>query len=269
MTETRPDYRALFISDVHLGSQGCQAEALCAFLKKTSASEIFLVGDIIDGWRLKKNWFWPKSHTQVIRAILDLSRKGTKITYIIGNHDEFLRAFLQFRMSFGDIAVKNRAVYNGIDGKRYLVVHGDMFDGMMRADSKFIMALGDAVYDGLFWINSRLNTLRRWLGLPYWSLAAALKKHSKRARVYIRTFGEHVAGYCKRKGFDGAICGHLHVAEVREIDGITYMNDGDWVENCTALAEHHDGRWEILRHDGGEQLVITPPKAAAQSAAAA
>ncbi|KJS34882.1 MAG: serine/threonine protein phosphatase [Hyphomonas sp. BRH_c22] len=246
MTQVRPKYRAIFISDVHLGSRGSQAEALCAFLKLNTSAHLYLVGDIIDGWRLKKKWYWPQAHTNAIRRILTAAKRGTDVTYIIGNHDEFLRAFMHFRLNFGDIHVKNRAVHQGEDGKRYLVVHGDMFDGMMRADRKWIMHLGDHAYNLLLWVNTNLNSVRRLLGLPYWSLSAALKKRTKRALNYIHNFEDHVAAYCRRKGYDGAICGHIHVAEMRDIDGITYMNDGDWVESCTALVEHHDGRWELL-----------------------
>lgn len=241
-----PHYRTIFISDLHLGSRGCQAEALCHFLKYHTAQELYLVGDIIDGWRLRKKWYWPQAHTNVVRRILTAAKRGTDVTYIIGNHDEFLRGFLKFRLAFGDIAVKNRAVHTGEDGKRYLVVHGDMFDGLMRADRKWIMHLGDTAYNGLLWLNTRLNSVRRLMGLPYWSLSKTLKSKTKRAMNFIHSFEEHVADYCQRKGFDGAICGHIHVAEMRDIDGISYKNTGDWVESCTALVEHHDGRWEIL-----------------------
>ncbi|MEO1100812.1 MAG: UDP-2,3-diacylglucosamine diphosphatase [Pseudomonadota bacterium] len=248
MGHDRKKYRSIFISDVHLGSHGSQAEALCEFLKDNPSENLFLVGDIIDGWRLRKKWFWPQAHTNAIRRILTASKRGTNVTYIIGNHDEFLRAFLKFRPSFGRVKICNRTEYTGVDGKRYLVVHGDMFDGMMRADRKWIMHLGDQAYNFLLWVNTKLNTLRRAFGLPYWSLSAALKKRTKRAMNFIHDFEEHVAGYCKRKGYDGAICGHIHVAEMREIDGVTYMNDGDWVESCTALVEHHDGTWQLVEH---------------------
>ncbi|WP_154813754.1 UDP-2,3-diacylglucosamine diphosphatase [Hellea balneolensis] len=241
-----PKYRAIFISDVHLGSKGCQAEALCGFLKVNTCETLYLVGDIIDGWRLKKKWYWPQAHTNVIRRILTASKRGTDVHYIAGNHDEFIRGFLRFKVNFGEVKLCNRAVHLGKDGKRYLVVHGDMFDGLMRPDRKWIMHLGDNAYNLLLWINTKLNFIRRKLGLPYWSLSKSLKKRTKRAMNFIHSFEEQVADYCKRKGYDGAICGHIHVAEMREINGVTYMNDGDWVESCTALVEHHDGRWEIV-----------------------
>ena len=246
MNSETAKYRSIFISDLHLGSKGAQAVAVADFLKHNTANRLYLVGDIIDGWRLRKRWHWPQTHTNVVRRILTAAKRGTDVIYIVGNHDEFLRAFLQFKVSFGRIKIRNRAVHLGEDGKRYLVVHGDMFDGMMRADRKWIMHLGDHSYNLLLWINIKLNTVRSWLNLPYWSLAQALKKKTKRALNHIHNFELHVADYCRRKGYDGAICGHIHAAEMREINGIVYMNDGDWVESCTALVEHHDGRWALV-----------------------
>ena len=248
MSPQKNHYRALFISDVHLGSKGCQAEALLEFLKYNTADTLYLVGDIIDGWRLRKKWFWPQSHTNVIESILSAAKKGTDVYYIAGNHDEFLRGFLRFGFTFGEVKLSNRETHIGADGKHYLVVHGDMFDGLMRADRKWIMHLGDNAYNLLLWINTKLNFVRRKLGLEYWSLSKSLKTRTKRAMNFIHSFEEQVADYCARKDYDGAICGHIHVAEMRDINGITYMNDGDWVESCTALAEHADGRWEILHH---------------------
>lgn len=241
-------YRAIFISDIHLGSKGCQADALCDFLKHNTCEKLYLVGDIIDGWRIKKKWYWPQSHTNVIRRILTAAKRDTDVTYIIGNHDEFLRAFLKFRMSFGAIKVANRAVHKGLNGKRYFVSHGDMFDGLVRPDRKWIMFVGDNLYNILLRINTDLNSIRRLLGLPYWSLSKALKTRTKRAMNFIHSFEEHVASYCRKRGFDGVICGHIHVAEIRDINGITYMNDGDWVESCTALVEHHNGVWELIEN---------------------
>lgn len=241
-------YKTIFISDLHLGSPGCQADALCEFLKHNNCETLYLVGDIIDGWRIRKKWYWPQSHTNVIRRILTASKRDTKVIYIIGNHDEFLRAFLRYGISFGRIAICNRAVHLGVNGKRYFVCHGDMFDGLMRSNRKWIMLLGDNLYTILLRINTKLNAVRRILGLPYWSLSKALKKRTKRAMNFIHSFEAQVADYCHRKGYDGAICGHIHVAEIRDIDGITYMNVGDWVESCTALVEHHDGRWELVEH---------------------
>ncbi len=248
MMRKTPAYRSIFISDLHLGSKGCQADALCDFLKTHTSEKLFLVGDIVDGWRIRKKWYWPQSHTNVIRRILTAAKRGTEVNYIIGNHDEFLRAFLRFHISFGRINIKNKDVHTGIDGKKYFVCHGDMFDGLMRPGKRWIMFLGDNLYNFLLWVNTKLNTVRRILGLPYWSLSKALKTRTKKAMNFIEGFEEQVADYCRRKNYDGAICGHIHVAEMRDINGITYMNDGDWVESCTALVEHHDGRWELIEH---------------------
>ena len=251
MLKPAPKYRSIFISDIHLGSRGCQADALCDFLKHNTCETLYLVGDIIDGWRMKKKWYWPQSHTNVIRRILTASKRDTKVIYIIGNHDEFLRAFLRFKISFGAIKIANRAVHIGVDEKTYFVCHGDMFDGLMRPDRKWIMFVGDNLYTMLLRLNTDLNRVRSVLGLPYWSLSKALKTRTKRAMNFINSFEQEVANYCVRKGYDGAICGHIHVAEIRDINGITYMNDGDWVESCTALVEHHSGDWEILKYDRG------------------
>ncbi len=257
---SKQDYRAMFISDVHLGSKGCQAESLCLFLKTHRAETLYLVGDIIDGWRLKKKWFWPQSHSNVVRHILTASKHGTDVRYIAGNHDEFLRGFLRFKVNFGGVKILNRDIHLGQDGRRYLVIHGDIFDGLMRADRKWIMHLGDNAYNLVLWMNTKLNFIRRKLGLPYWSLSKTLKKRTKRAVNFIQNFELQVADYCKRKGFDGAICGHIHVAEMREIKGIIYMNDGDWVESCTALVEHYDGRWEILHMPPHRNQAAKEPK---------
>lgn len=258
MAQGQAQYKSIFISDVHLGSKGCQADALCEFLKTHTAEQLYLVGDIVDGWRIRKKWFWPQSHTNVIRRILTAAKRGTQVTYIIGNHDEFLRNFMRFDISFGRIKVKNRAVHEGADGQRYFVCHGDMFDGLMRSDRKWIMFAGDNLYNLLLWVNTKLNAVRGKLGLPYWSLSKALKTRTKRAMNFIHSFEEQVADYCRRKGYDGAICGHIHVAEIRDIDGIAYMNDGDWVESCTALAEHHNGFWEIITYTAPQTSVSKP-----------
>ncbi|PHR91207.1 MAG: UDP-2,3-diacylglucosamine hydrolase [Robiginitomaculum sp.] len=248
-TVSQRTYNSIFISDIHLGSKGCQADALCIFLKQNTCENLFLVGDIIDGWRMRKKWYWPQSHTNVIRRILTAAKRDTKVHYIIGNHDEFLRAFMRYGISFGRIKISNRYKYRGLDGNLYLVTHGDMFDGLMRSDRKWIMFLGDNLYNFLIWVNVKFNFFRKLMGLPYWSLSKYLKTRTKKALSFIHSFEDHVAGYCKRKGFAGVICGHIHVAEIRKIGEIIYMNDGDWVESCTALVEHHDGRWELLHHE--------------------
>ena len=239
-------YKSIFISDIHLGTRGCKADALCDFLKNNTCDNLFLVGDIIDGWRLKSRWYFPQSHTNVIRRILTAAKRNTKVYYILGNHDEALRKFLNFDITLGRIKISNRYDYTAVNGKRYFVVHGDMFDGLMMPNKKWIMHLGDLAYNFLIWMNTHFNTIRGWVGLPYWSLSKFLKHKTKGAVQYINGFEQHVADYCYRKGYDGAICGHIHTAEIKTINDIEYMNDGDWVESCSALVERDDGTWEII-----------------------
>ena len=239
-------YKSIFISDVHLGTRDCKAEELNNFLKHNSCEVLYLVGDIIDGWRIQQNkWRWKQSHTKVMRRILGLPKLGTKVIYIAGNHDEFLRPMLPYGFSFGDIEIANRYTHDGIDGKKYLVIHGDMFDGISKV-APWLNFLGDKAYDFILAVNTRYNWLRHRLGFGYWSVSKYLKLQIKRAVSYIFQFESNVTDYCKRKGYDGIICGHIHTAEIKNIDGVVYMNDGDWVESCTALVEHHDGRWEIV-----------------------
>jgi len=238
-------YKSIFISDIHLGTKGCQADALCAFLKNNTCENLFLVGDILDGWRLKKKWYFPQSHANVIRRILTAAKRGTKVYYILGNHDEALRGFLRYDISFGDIKIINRYDYVGVDGKRYLVTHGDAFDNLMAKDKKWLMHLGDTLYTFFIWFNRQFNRVRSLLGLKYWSLSKWLKDNAKHAVKFINRFEEYIATYCEAKGYDGVICGHIHKAEIKQIGNVTYMNDGDWVESATALLEHKDGTWEI------------------------
>jgi len=236
-------FRSIFISDIHLGTRGCKAAFLLDFLKHTESEQLYLVGDIIDGWRLKKNWFWTQSHNDVVQKVLRKARKGTDVTYVPGNHDAFARDFLDHE--FGQIKVTRDLIYEGANGRRFLVVHGDEADGVMMY-AKWLAVLGDAAYTFALALNNWLNTARRRLGLPYWSLSKYLKHKVKNAVAFIAHYEDAIARMARERGADGVICGHIHHAEIREIDGITYMNDGDWVESCTALVEHFDGRWEIL-----------------------
>lgn len=251
------NYKSIFISDVHLGTRGCQADALCVFLKTHTSENLFLVGDIIDGWRLKRRWYFPQSHANVIRRILTAAKRGTNVEYILGNHDEAGRKFLNFDISFGNIKISDRQDYMGLDGKRYLVIHGDFFDTLMH-DKKWLMHIGDTLYDTMIWVNIQFNRVRNILGMEYWSLSKYLKQNTKQALNFINRYEEHLADYCKENGYDGIICGHIHHAEIKEINGVTYMNDGDWVESGTALVEHMDGRWEIINYaeniDNNRQL---------------
>lgn len=240
-------YKSIFISDIHLGTRGCQADALCAFLKSNTCDNLFLVGDIVDGWRLRKKWYFPQSHANVIRRILTSAKRGTQVYYILGNHDEALRKFLQFDIVLGNIKLLDRYEYLAVNNKKYLVIHGDFFDVLM-VDKKWLMHLGDNLYNFMIWFNTHFNSVRMLFGFSYWSLSKWLKNNTKQAVNYIQNYEKHVSSYCKSEGYDGVICGHIHHAEIKIIHGIEYMNDGDWVESATALLEHTDGTFEIYKH---------------------
>ena len=239
-------YRSIFISDIHLGTKDCKAEILCDFLKYNSANTIYLVGDIVDGWKIQKNkWKWKKSHTNVIRNLLNHSKKGSRIVYVAGNHDEFLRPMVPYGISFGKIEIVNKICHIGVDGQRYLVVHGDIFDGISSI-APWLNYLGDTAYDLLLRLNTKYNWIRHKFGFGYWSFSKYLKHKVKGAVDFIFQFEKNITDYCRRKYYDGVICGHIHNAEIKTVNGIVYMNDGDWVESCTALVEHFDGRFEII-----------------------
>lgn len=240
------DYQTIFISDIHLGSKGCKAEQLNSFLKANTAKKLYLIGDIVDGWKIQQNkWAWRQAHSNVVRRILGHAKRGTQVYYVAGNHDEFLRPMIPYGISFGRIQIANQFTHNGIDGKKYLVVHGDLFDGITRL-APWISFLGDKAYDILLVLNTTVNRWRHKLGFGYWSLSQFLKQRVKRAVDFIFHFERNLIDYGRKRGFDGVICGHIHKAEIKTTDGFIYMNDGDWVESCTALVEHTDGRWEII-----------------------
>jgi len=241
----RAEYRSIFISDTHLGTRGCRCDFLADFLRRGSAENLFLVGDIIDGWRLRKSWYWDENHDDVLRQILRHARSGTKVTYIPGNHDEMFRSWLPAGVDISSIRLVKEAEHVTADGKRLLIVHGDEFDNVVRY-ARFLALLGDWAYTTALIANRWFNVARRHLGLPYWSLSAWLKRQVKEAVKAVDRFESALAAEARRRGFDGVVCGHIHHAEMREVDGIMYMNDGDWVESCTALVEHHDGRMELI-----------------------
>jgi UDP-2,3-diacylglucosamine pyrophosphatase LpxH len=236
-------FRSLWISDVHLGTPGCRAHALLDFLRRTECETLFLVGDIVDGWQLRRNWFWPQAHNDVVQKLLRKVRKGTRVIFIPGNHDEFARRYLGHH--FGGIEVVEDWIHRTADGRLLWVTHGDLFDGVVQC-AKWLAHLGDRLYEFTLRLNRHLNSLRARMGLPYWSLSGYLKQKVKRAVAYVGEFETAVAREARRRGVDGVVCGHIHRAELREIDGIVYANDGDWVESLTALAEHADGRLEIV-----------------------
>lgn len=240
---SRPRYRTVFISDLHLGTAGCQATALLEFLRYATSETLYLVGDIVDGWQLRKRWYWPQSHNDVVQKLLRKARKGCRVVYVPGNHDEFARQFVGHR--FGDIAVLQEAVHLTADGRQMWIIHGDDFDGVIQC-AKWLAYLGDTLYEFSLRMNRHLNKMRAWLGLPYWSLSAYLKLKVKKALNYVTDFEVAVAKEAKRRGHQAVLCGHIHRAEMRMIDDILYCNDGDWVESRTALVEHFDGRLELV-----------------------
>jgi UDP-2,3-diacylglucosamine pyrophosphatase LpxH len=237
-------YRTIWISDFHLGTKGCRADLLLDFLKNNDSDTLFLVGDIVDGWRLKSAWYWPQAHNDVVQKILQKARNGTNVVYVPGNHDEFARGFVDHQ--FGDIAIKRNTVHTLADGRRLLILHGDEFDAVIKS-VKWLAYLGDWAYRLAMVINIYYNWVRRKLGYRYWSLSAYLKYKVKNAVAQIGRFEDSVASYARKYGADGVVCGHIHHPEMRDINGILYANDGDWVESCTALVEHHDGRLELVR----------------------
>ena len=236
-------FRSVWISDLHLGTPGCQAHALLDFLKHVDAEHLFLVGDIIDGWQLRRHWYWPQAHNDVIQKLLRKARKGTRVIFIPGNHDEFARRYLGH--DFGGIEVAEEWIHETADGRKLWVTHGDLFDGVIQC-ATWLAHVGDSLYEFTLKLNRYLNSLRARMGLPYWSLSKYLKQKVKRAVSYVGDFEAALAREARRRGAHGVVCGHIHHAELRDIDGILYANDGDWVESLTALAEHADGRLEII-----------------------
>jgi UDP-2,3-diacylglucosamine pyrophosphatase LpxH len=236
-------YRAIWISDLHLGTPGCQAEKLLDFLKHTESTYLYLVGDIIDGWALRRRWFWHQSHNDVVQKILRKSRKGTFVTYIAGNHDEAARHFIG--LAFGGIVIEDEVVHITEQGKRLLVLHGDRFDGVIQC-AKWLAYLGDQAYTVMLKVNQWFNWARRHAGLPYWSLSQYLKQRVKNAVSYITSFEVALAREAKTRNFDGVVCGHIHQPEIRDINGVTYCNDGDWVESLSALVETMEGELKLV-----------------------
>ena len=245
-THSRPTrhHRTIFISDTHLGTRGCKAEALADFLAHNECQTLFLVGDIVDGWQLKRRWFWNEAHGEVVAQILRKVDGGTRVIFVPGNHDEFARDYAG--RLFGGIEIINETVHETADGKRFLVLHGDRFDGVI-ACAKWLAHAGDWAYGVALSWNEILFRARKALGLPYWSLSAWLKHKVKNAVEYISRYEECVAAEARKRGVDGVVCGHIHHAEIRMIGDVLYLNDGDWVESCSALVEDARGHMEILR----------------------
>jgi len=264
--EPSPDgrrrYRTIWISDIHLGTRGCNAELLIDFLDNTDSETMYLVGDIIDGWRLKKKFYWPPAHNDIVWRILKRARRGTRIVYIPGNHDEMFRQFTG--LNFGGVEIRRAAFHETADGRRLMVLHGDEFDGVMLAH-RWLAFVGDALYTGSMALSRWVNAVRRRAGLSYWSLSKMAKHKVKNAVEFISRYEEVVARAAAARKVDGVVCGHIHTAEMRRFDGIDYYNDGDWVEGCTALVEHFDGTMEILHWP--EEIARRKARAQAEDAA--
>jgi len=260
------EYRTIWISDTHLGTPGAQAKSLLHFLKYTRCETLYLVGDIVDGWQLKKRFYWPQEHNDVIQKLLRKARHGTRVVYIPGNHDEAARHYIGF--NFGEVAIKDDEVHETADGKRLWVVHGDLFDNVIQ-HARWLAYLGDRAYVLLLKLNRLVNGIRTALNMPYWSLSQYLKHRVKSAVSFISAFERAMITEARRRNCDGVVCGHIHKPEMREVDGLLYANDGDWVESLSALVEHHDGRLELIDWQNVEKTVtfsvIEPPMAPEQA----
>ena len=244
---------AIFVSDLHLGTRSSQDRHFLEFLAAYDTKALYLVGDLIDGWRLRRSgWYWPQGHNDVLQKLLGKAHSGSRIVYIPGNHDEFLRDFLGLK--FGGVEVVDRVVHTSVLGKRFLVLHGDQFDMVVRR-AVWLAHVGSVLYNFALWLNGHVNAVRRRLGFTYWSLSAWAKHKVKQALNYIGRFEEVLVAEARREGVDGIVCGHIHHAAIEQYDGITYINSGDWVESCTAIIEHLDGRFEIVRWLDAKALV--------------
>jgi len=248
-------YRTIFVSDTHLGTRGCKAERLADFLAHNDCQTLYLIGDIVDGWALRRNWYWPEAHNRVITEILRKVESGTRVIYVPGNHDEALREYTG--LSLAGVELKIEAIHKTADGRQLLIIHGDQFDGVI-AYAKWLAYLGDRAYGLALSLNTVFNAARKILGMPYWSLSAYLKLKVKNAASFIGNFETALVREAKSRGLDGVVCGHIHHAEVKDVAGILYCNDGDWVESCTALTEDAMGRLRIVTWADPIELLGVP-----------
>lgn len=239
-------YKSIWISDIHLGSSACKALELCNFLKNTECENLFLVGDIIDGWKLSRSWNWPQEHSNVIRRLLTKAKRGTKIFYILGNHDEFLRPWLKLKLNVGNIEISNEVMYVDSLNRSWIVTHGDLFDQVTR-HYKWVSVLGDRAYTALLTMNTILNSIRSRLNLGYWSLSGYVKSKTKGALNFIYKYEENLAKYANSKQVHGIINGHIHFPSLKYINEVVYINDGDWTESCSALVETYSGEFQLLK----------------------
>ncbi len=254
-------YRSIFLSDIHLGTRGCQAERLLDFLREHESEKLFLVGDIIDFWAMNRTIHWSPLQNTLVQKVLRRARHGDQVVLIPGNHDEALREYVD--TSFGDIQVVRELIHTAADGRRYLVLHGDEFDQVTR-HHRWVAVLGDIAYNFLVRLNAWLSWLRRTLRIPgYWSLAGYAKRRIKSAVSFIFDFEDSVIHAVRERGLDGVICGHIHSAAIREVGGLTYINCGDWVDSCTAIVEHADGRMELIAWGAVKPVSLTQAAVAA------
>ncbi len=249
-------YRTIWISDVHLGTRACQAELLLDFLRHHDAESLYLVGDIVDGQELTKSWYWPQSHNDVVQKILRKVRKGTSVTYVPGNHDDGVRSFVD--LAFAGVEVREEVVHRTADGQSLWVVHGDAFDRTVEF-SQVLATLGSWAYDAAIAVDIAVNRIRRHVGAAPWSLAGEIKRRSSHVTAYVQAYEQAVVTETRRRGLDGVVCGHIHTAALKSVDGVVYANDGDWVENCSALVEHADGRLESVQWGPARQTVTAVP----------
>ncbi|MDP2142115.1 MAG: UDP-2,3-diacylglucosamine diphosphatase [Gammaproteobacteria bacterium] len=260
-------YRTIFLSDIHLGFKGCQADFLLDFLSRTESDFLYLVGDIFDGWEMKKKSYWPASHQKVVNAILKKAATGTRVIYTPGNHDESARHYCGH--TFDNIEIRDTAMHEAADGRKLLVLHGDQFDTVVQCN-RFLSKAGSTMYGRLLTLNRVINAVRGLLGLPYWSLAAHLKHKVKNVVSYIGRFEEAVVNSARSQGVQGVVCGHIHHAEITMFGDTLYCNTGDWVESCTAMVENRNGKLEILKWTELAELIKSgqrPKRAPALNAA--
>jgi UDP-2,3-diacylglucosamine pyrophosphatase LpxH len=260
--------RSIFVSDLHLGCKFAQAETLLSFLQQHRPRYLYLVGDFVDGWRLRKGWYWNDTYSFLMRRLIQLLKDGTVIRYTPGNHDEFLRHFIDH---LGSIEIADEFVHHTADGQRLLVMHGDQFDSVVR-HARWLSMLGDTGYNLLLALNQVFNLARRRLGFGYWSLSAYIKRQVKKATSFISRFEDVATRYAASQDCDGIVCGHIHTPQIAERNGVRYLNSGDWVESCTALVEYYDGKIALIHHpfeDGespidtvcnAEELVLATPE---------
>ena len=247
-------YKSIFISDLHLGTRDCKAVELLAFLKHNKAETLYLIGDIIDIWKIQQHkWYWNQAQSNVIQQILKIAKHGTRVVYICGNHDEVLRKFIKHNIGFGNIELVNQVEHIGLDQKRYLVIHGDQFDGVSKI-APWLSVVGDYGYDYLLMLNNKFNFFRRKLGFGYWSLSAYIKSKVKSAVSFVFEFENNIVDYCRKRGFNGIICGHIHTLDMKLIDDITYLNTGDWVESCSSIVENFNSSWEAIIWREGKSI---------------